>query len=491
MAFWAGSLLPLLFHLRANGRESAAVLGRFSAVIPHALLPLVVAGALLIVIQVDKPADVFTTDYGRLLAIKLVLVALLLALAVVNRFRLTPLMKTQPGEASRLLRRTVGAELLLVVIVFGVVAGWRFTPPPRSTNAAAAAIAEAAAKPFVPDFYNHFHIGNLGASVTVSPGAVGPVAATAELIDGEGNPLEAMEVELALALPEDGIEPVTLDAVKQDDGTWRAEGFYLPVPGTWTMTVTALISDFDRRTVSGPMVIVDPSAPAVAATTVAGDGHDHTHTTGPAVNIADPAQVVELDPAEAPTMAMTVTEAAPGAFDLGFVFERFRFGTEADGYVNMPGVGHAHIYVNGIYESDLTATEHRLTLAADGLYEVYVGLNALDHRALVTDGHLVDARIAFRASSTAPLSADRQSFDVPIALGGDVPTIRVQRGQTVELRLTSTDDQVVHLHGIDLEVAVAPQSPVTLLFNAEFPGRFIAEAHDAAETPVFFLEVLP
>jgi len=488
VAFWAGALLPLRYHLGGNGKESAAVLGRFSAVIPHALLPLVVAGVLLILIQVDRPSDIFTTDYGRLLAVKLTLVTLLFALAVVNRFRLTPLMRLQPAEAGRLLRRTVGAELLLVLIVFGVVAGWRFTPPPRSLNAAGS-VAGIEAPRVVPDAYSLIRTGNFGASVTVSPGGTGAVAASVELLTADGAPLEAREVEIALGYPEGGIEPVAVDAVQQEDGRWRAEGFFLPVAGDWTLTVVALISDFDRRTVSGPVAIADPAA--LTAVAAAGDGHDHVHTTGPGVDLSDPFQVIDLDPATAPTMAMTVTEAAPGTFDLGFAFARFRFGTDADGYDHVPGIGHAHVYVNGIYESDLTEDAHRLTLDPDGHYEVYVGLNGLDHRAFVVDGQLVEARIAFRASATALIGNDRRVFDVPIAITGELPTIRVRRGETVELRLTSLETQVVHLHGIDLEVAVAPQSPVTLLFNAEFAGRFVAEAHDAAESPVFFLEVLP
>ncbi|MCW5715721.1 MAG: hypothetical protein KIT43_14510 [Bauldia sp.] len=206
----------------------------------------------------------------------------------------------------------------------------------------------------------------------------------------------------------------------------------------------------------------------------------------------DPAQVLELEGEAAPTMSMSLTEAAPGTFDLVFAFEHFRLGTEADGPVHVPGIGRAPIYVNGIHESFLTSNGYRLTLEPNGHYEVYVGLTALDDRAFVVNGHLIDARVAFRASATAPLSSDRRVFDIAIEITRELPpTIRVRQGETVELRLTSQETQVVHLHGIDLEVTVAPQSPATLLFNAEFPGRFTAEAHDAAESPVFFLEVLP
>ncbi|WP_204314651.1 CopD family protein, partial [Stenotrophomonas maltophilia] len=66
----------------------------------------------------------------------LVLVAALIGLAALNRYRLTPALARAPTEG-RALARSVGAEILLVLAILGLVAGWRFTPPPRALAAAA------------------------------------------------------------------------------------------------------------------------------------------------------------------------------------------------------------------------------------------------------------------------------------------------------------------------------------------------------------------
>ncbi|MFX6949814.1 CopD family protein, partial [Acinetobacter baumannii] len=75
------------------------------------------------------------TEYGILLSIKLGLVALLLALAALNRYRLTPALAADPARTRPLVLSVTG-ECLLALIIFGIVAGWRFTPPPRALSAA-------------------------------------------------------------------------------------------------------------------------------------------------------------------------------------------------------------------------------------------------------------------------------------------------------------------------------------------------------------------
>jgi hypothetical protein len=201
--------------------------------------------------------------------------------------------------------------------------------------------------------------------------------------------------------------------------------------------------------------------------------------------------VVAVDGENAPRIDMNIRQPDGRGVVLEFAFENFRFGTEADGFEHVPGVGHAHIFVNNQYVDDLRAEEQILELPATGLFEIFVNLGALDHRSMVLGGALVGARTVVVLAPDAPIGDVRQVFDVPIVLGDDPPTFRVRRGETVELRLTSADEQVVHLHGVDIETAVSPAMPVRLLFHARNPGRFYAEAHDANETVVFFLEVLP
>jgi copper transport protein len=59
-------------------------------------------------------------------------VLVLMALAAINRYALTPRIVAKDGFAARRLVRSISVELLVVVVVLGLVATWRFTPPPRS-----------------------------------------------------------------------------------------------------------------------------------------------------------------------------------------------------------------------------------------------------------------------------------------------------------------------------------------------------------------------
>ncbi len=481
VAFWVGSLVPLGFLLRDPGRGGRSALARFSAVIPPRRRPARVTGALLTIVQLDAVTDLWTTGYGRVLAAKLVGVSGLLVLAFVNRTRLTPAANKGGADGARRLRRSIAAEVTLVLVIFGLVATWRFTPPPRSTAAAS----EVAKALDAQTFFTHLHDAAISADITVSPARVGAVAISVVLHGADLAPLEARELSVAFVNEAAGIEPITRPAARQGDGSWQASGFFLPLAGIWQVRLDVLVSDFDRRTVAGPVIIAGPAGEAPPETPVAVAAADgHTHPAAPNIDLTDPLQVGVVERATGPTIAMAVAEAPGGALDLAFTFENFRFGLPADGIVHEPGVGHAHVFVDGLYVGQVDGPAHRVDSQTPGVHEIFVGLNALDHRAFVVDGALVAARVALRV-------ADRRVFDVPIVLGPAAPTLRLRQGETLELRLTAAAAEVVHLHGYDIEVAVAPGSPVTVLFNANLAGRFVAEAHDAAETPVFFVEVVP
>lgn len=70
--------------------------------------------------------------------------------------------------------------------------------------------------------------------------------------------------------------------------------------------------------------------------------------------------------------------------------------------------------------------------------------------------------------------------------------IRVRQGDDVTLRWTSDRALVVHLHGYDLELRLAPGQPATMRFAARATGRFPVEAHEAGQGRVLgYLEVHP
>ena len=136
--------------------------------------------------------------------------------------------------ALRLLR-TPSLIALLVLVILAVVAGWRFTPPPRALNAAIEA-----------PLAVHIHTENAMFQVLVSPGAVGSNGFVLQLMNGDGSRLAAKEATLILSLPERGIEPIERAAQLGSDGYWHVGGVPLPYPGHWHIRIEALVTDFQK-----------------------------------------------------------------------------------------------------------------------------------------------------------------------------------------------------------------------------------------------------
>lgn len=242
-AYWAGALLPLALMARHPGPEFVAVLWRFSRLATPLVAGLALTGLILAVIQVESPAALIETSYGRLLSAKLVLVAALLGLAALNRYRLTPALARAPADA-RALVRSVGAEILLVLAILGLVAGWRFTPPPRVL----AAVAQ------VPVSL-HIHTDKGMVQMAVSPGAAGPNRFDLQFLSADFGPLEPRDVRLTLAQSARGIAPFTRRAIRLADGNWAVRDVVVPFAGRWQVTVDAYVTDFQLVTLDGELEV--------------------------------------------------------------------------------------------------------------------------------------------------------------------------------------------------------------------------------------------
>ena len=122
VAFWFGSLWPLRQLCALEPREQAArVIEAFSSgalgLVP--LIPLAGAGIAAVLLP-DFPA--LLAPYGLLLGAKLMLFAVLMALAALNKLRLAPALgRGEPGALPRF-RRSVAAEYVLMCAVFAVTA---------------------------------------------------------------------------------------------------------------------------------------------------------------------------------------------------------------------------------------------------------------------------------------------------------------------------------------------------------------------------------
>lgn len=243
IALWAGALIPLAAAFRSGTPDALVALRRFSSAIPLALILLISAGIALAIVQVETPSALLSTSYGRILSAKLGLVAMLLVLAAWNRWRLTARAASNDA-AKRSLVRSIAAETVIVLVILALAAGWRFTPPPR-------ALAEAAAQPASI----HIHTADAMADLVVTPGRVGVVDVSAIIMTGDFGPLEAKEVTFVFANPTAGIEPFRRAATRPGDGSWRADGVMLPLPGAWSVRIDILVSDFELIRLNGEITI--------------------------------------------------------------------------------------------------------------------------------------------------------------------------------------------------------------------------------------------
>ena len=102
------------------------------------------------------------------------------------------------------------------------------------------------------------------------------------------------------------------------------------------------------------------------------------------------------------------------------------------------------------------------------------------------------------ATSVGFAQASSKAFELALADGriaAERSTLRVKKGDQVELRWTSDRAIALHLHGYDLESKVAPQAPATMSFTASIAGRFPVTEHARAgahhHRTVLYLEVHP
>ena len=245
VAYWVGALTPLAAMTMGRAEESLAVVNRFSRMAVPVVGVLGLSGLTLAAVQLGSFGALIETKYGIILSIKLALVVVLLGLAALNRFRLTPAL-ARDVRKTRPLSRSILVECLVVAAILFVVAGWRFTPPPRALAAAVTPLAL------------HIHTENAMFQVLVSPGTTGADSFVLQLMNADASPLAAKEASLTLSLPERGIEPLERPATLGSDGYWHLRSVPLPYPGRWHLRIDALVTDFQKITLEDDFEVPAP-----------------------------------------------------------------------------------------------------------------------------------------------------------------------------------------------------------------------------------------
>jgi hypothetical protein len=151
------------------------------------------------------------------------------------------------------------------------------------------------------------------------------------------------------------------------------------------------------------------------------------------------------------------------------------------------------LYVDGKFVARIDGAVGHLDPSDAYIHEVAVALISHDGRLLAQDGQLVMERfVILEPRSNINEESPTSIIEVMVADGKDAPTAQVSRGDLVVLRWTVESPMGVHIHGYDLAADATPATNLTMVFFAEFAGRFPVEVHaGGGDRPVLFLEVLP
>jgi copper transport protein len=249
MSAWIGGLVILLAVLPAASRRLeppqrtqlvAATLVRFSPIALACVSVLLVTGTVQAFEHMSAWSQLLHTGFGRAVLIKVVLLLVLIGAGAVNRQRVVPTLRrlaakaAPPGAAGRLLRRTLRAEVALVVLVLGVTSALVSYPPPDTLASG--------------PFDGRTALGPLSLEATVDPARVGPNAIHVYLLDAEnGTPFgRTKQLTVTLSLPAKSIGPLPATARAAGPGHYVIDAIQLVPAGDWRLHVTSRVSEFDE-----------------------------------------------------------------------------------------------------------------------------------------------------------------------------------------------------------------------------------------------------
>ena len=188
----------------------------------------------------DEPDRLLDTPFGRAALIKfLLLVGPLMALGAYNQRRLVPRLKElaqtgqTPGGAGFALRRSLRAEILLIVGALGATAALTTYAP--ADYAPVGPVSKTAS------------LGPADVQLTVDPARVGPNEMHVYLIDKQNGTQydKVKEMNVELLLPAEKLGPLKADVRKAGPGHYVMNGALFGVSGEWDVKMSARVSEFD------------------------------------------------------------------------------------------------------------------------------------------------------------------------------------------------------------------------------------------------------
>ena len=250
-AAWLGALpaLALLLHL-VRGKApavAAAAARRFSPLGIASVGILLVTGIVNSWYLLSGPSNLISTDYGRLVLLKIGMFAAMVGIAAVNRYRLTP--RLAAPSAVRALERNSLAEVCLGLCVFLFVGALGTMEPPVHNHIPTEQIPPDAA-------YVHIHSSEAMADVIIEPGRTGPAQAKVLLLREDFSVFTAQGLKFVLTPQATSkVASITRTPERQPDGSWKIDRLNIAEPGVWTVTLTITTTGGSAIVLDAPVVI--------------------------------------------------------------------------------------------------------------------------------------------------------------------------------------------------------------------------------------------
>ncbi len=176
-----------------------------------------------------------------------------------------------------------------------------------------------------------------------------------------------------------------------------------------------------------------------------------------------------------PQLSLTSTPHDDGSVDLIVDIKGFTL-QQGDGASDTPGTGHLHMSVDGRDAGMAFTPEVHLDGLSPGPHTVGIRLSSPTHGIYAVNGEPISYSADFVIPGDAPTpdSVIAISVDENGVVGGVVDA-SVAVGDLVELDITSTVAEEVHLHVYDVMADLTPGALTKMTFTADIPGVFEAE----------------
>lgn len=222
---WVGGLVAIAVLGRAVEPRG---LHKFSTVAMASVLTLIATGTLNALRHLSALDQLWQTQYGFTLLIKLALVVGTIAVASVSRRRL---------QQYRVPIRSVRCEVAMTVAVLIVTALLSMTAPPTQTTQPAPSTGQGTGPVAALDAVAQMSLPDHGkAALAILPATTGGSHLHLVLSDNNGKPLKAKRVSLKIGNLGRDIPPIAVP-MSMRDGVWVGS-FRFPFPGTWKAILT-------------------------------------------------------------------------------------------------------------------------------------------------------------------------------------------------------------------------------------------------------------